>query len=544
MKNDTETLLTEEPRRKLSLWRLMFAFLLLAGFAYSGVFGWQWWQDAQAAAKEKPWFASYVDVTATPIYPFEQLGSTKVHNVVLSFIVSSSSNSCTPTWGNFYTLNDASSKLDLDRRIVRLEQQGGSVSVSFGGALNNELALNCKDPNKLLNAYHQVINRYNLNTIDLDLENSGLTDQDAAKRRAIVLAKLQSEMKAEKKNLAIWLTLPVSPQGLTPDGTNAVSQLLSHGVDLAGVNVMTMDYGNSRVKNQTMEQASEEALIETHRQLDILYRQAGINLGSETLWSKIGATPMIGQNDVVTDVFTVSDAENLNKFAITQGVGRMSMWSANRDIQCGANYTDVKIVSDSCSGVRQNNFAFSVALSNMFNGNLKDNSSIVTAEEEDANIQVADDPAKSPYQIWQENGAYLEGTKVVWHHNVYQAKWWTQGDIPDNPVLQSWQTPWQLIGPVLPGEKPVPQPTLPKGTYPNWSGDAEYNGGDRILFNGIPYQAKWWTKGDSPAAASSNPDNSPWVPLTQAEVEKIISEIKAGKPLTENSGAVQNTYLE
>jgi len=50
-----------------------------------------------------------------------------------------------------------------------------------------------------------------------------------------------------------------------------------------------------------------------------------------------------------------------------------------------------------------------------------------------------------------------------------------------------------------------------------------------VLFNDVPYQAKWWTKGDSPAAASSNADSSPWVPLTQAQVEKVAADIKACK---------------
>ena len=109
----------------------------------------------------------------------------------------------------------------------------------------------------------------------------------------------------------------------------------------------------------------------------------------------------------------------------------------------------------------------------------------------------------------------------MWHHNVYEAKWWTQGDQPDNPVLQDWQTPWTLLGPVLPGEKPVKQATLPEGTYPEWSGSAEYDTGQRILFKGAPYQAKWWNKGQSPAAASSNPDSSPWAPLTQAQINEI-----------------------
>jgi chitinase len=109
---------------------------------------------------------------------------------------------------------------------------------------------------------------------------------------------------------------------------------------------------------------------------------------------------------------------------------------------------------------------------------------------------------------------------------VYEAKWWTQGELPDNPVLQSWQTPWKLIGPVLPGEKPVENLTLPDGTYPNWSGTTQYNALDRVLFNGVPYKAKWWTQGDSPAASTSNPTSSPWVALTQEEVEEVLGRNK------------------
>lgn len=518
----TQVMYSDEPQRRLSPWRVLLALIILASIGYGSVFGWHWWKQAQSAAALKPWFAAYTDVTATPQYAFEQLGSTDTPNVVLSFIVSSPSDACTPAWGGAFTLNDARGRLDLDRRIARLRQQGGNVAISFGGQLNDELALKCLDTVKLKNAYQAVIDRYAVNTIDLDLENTGLADKDALKRRAVVIAQLQKEQRKMGKSLAVWLTLPVTPQGLTKDGTDAISQMLKSGVDLAGVNVMTMDYGASRQSGQTMEQASEQALNETHRQLSILYQEAGINLNSTSLWRKIGATPMIGQNDISTEVFGLDDATGLNKFAASHGIGRMSMWSANRDVPCGENYVDVKVVSTSCSGVKQDNLSFALALSKGFTGDLKHSAAAVTTEDKDTEALAPDDPAHSPYQIWKESGAYLQGTKVVWHHNVYQAKWWTQGDMPDNPVLQSWQTPWQLVGPVLPGEKPIPQPTLPPGTYPEWSGDEKYDAGDRILFQGIPYQAKWWTQGDSPAAATSNPDNSPWVPLTQAQVKQVI----------------------
>lgn len=306
------------------------------------------------------------------------------------------------------------------------------------------------------------------------------------------------------------MTLPVTPQGLTEDGTNIVAKMLEKEVDLSGINIMTMDYGQSKKKDMSMQEASQQAISETHRQLTILYNNAGITLNSSSIWKKIGITPMIGQNDFIDEIFTLDDAKALNEYASINGITRISIWSANRDIQCGDNYVNVSVVSDSCSGVKQDKLAYSTLLSINFEGDLAPNAAVITSSDSVTSEQdQTDDPKTSPYQIWNEDGVYLEGTKVVWHRNVYQAKWWTQNDVPDNPVLQSWQTPWQLIGPVLPGEKPIKQLTLPEGIYPEWSGNTQYNEGDRVLFNKVPYEAKWWTQGDSPAAATADPTSSP-----------------------------------
>lgn len=511
-----------EPVRRLSPWRVTFAILLLIGLSAIGVIGLRGWQAARSISSNAPWFAAYVDVTSTPTFAFDQLGATNNRDAVLSFIVSSTKDACVPSWGNAYTMEQAGNTLDLDRRIARLQQQGGSVAVSFGGLNNDELAVRCTDDTALKRAYKSVIDRYDINMIDLDLEGSGLLNETVNNRRARVLAGLQRDYQKADKPLAIWVTLPVTPQGLSEDGTDAVAQLLKSGVDLAGVNIMTMDYGASKPKNDTMAKASKDALTHTIRQMGILYKAVGIHLSNATLWSKIGATPMIGQNDIRDEVFTLSDAKELNKFARDRGVGRMSMWSANRDVTCGSNYVDTKIVSDSCSGVKEAKLAYTTALSQGFEGNLSLNAGVVTKSDPNETTKLLeDDPATSPYQIWSPTGAYLEGTKVVWHHNVYKAKWWTQDDMPDDPVLQSWQTPWELVGPVMPGEKPIPQATLPEGTYPAWSGEAAYDTGQRVLFNGIPYKAKWWNQGQSPAASSSNATGSPWTPLTQAEIDAL-----------------------
>ncbi len=515
-----------QPARRLSVLRVFCALVLFAGLVTGSTYAAaQGWAPPAPAATPQPWFAPYVDVTATPRFEFEQLGAIPQRSVILSFIVSSPANPCAPSWGAAYTLDQAAQSLDLDRRIVLLQQQGGHVAVSFGGRDNRELATGCTNPAQLTRAYTSVIDRYHLDTIDLDLESSNLTDSAAMARRATALANAQAERRAVGKKLAIWLTLPVTPQGLTTDGMNGIATLLAKGVDLSGINLLVMDYGASLTSGQTMLTGSESALTAAHRQLGAVYDQVGAHLNSAALWSKLGATPMIGQNDVAGEVFTLEDAQTFNQFARSQGIGRMSMWSANRDVACGSNYVYLQVVSDACSGITQDMQQFASILGAGFNGNIADSAVLgASAHALSQNPQTPDNPATSPYQIWTASGAYPAGTEVVWRHMVYRAKWWTQGNVPDDPVLQAWQTPWELIGPVLPGDKPVPQPTLPAGTYPNWSATATYTVGQRVLFNGTPYQAKWWNQDESPADAASNPDSCPWVELTQAQVNAILAQ--------------------
>ncbi len=489
----------------------------IVGLVFAGFQGWKWFEN-ETSQTDDAWFAGYVDATATPQFAFESPRSSADKNVVLAFIVASPEDPCAPTWGGAYTLDEASSSLDLDRRLARLRQQGGDAMISFGGQLNDELAVACQDAADLKKAYEAVIDRYDVQGIDLDIEGSALLDTAANTRRAGVIAQLQQERSEAGSPLAVWLTLPVTPDGLSVAGTDAVANALSAGVELTGLNVMTMDYGQSKAQDQSMGDAAEAALGATQRQLGILYKKAGIQLTDATLWAKLGATPMIGQNDVRDEVFTIADAQQLNVFAHKTGLGRVSMWSSNRDTTCGPNYDDLARVSDACSGIAQGDASFSDILGTEFTGSPDAGAGNTTTVEQLPDRDLTDDPATSPYPIWSANASYRAGTKVVWHHNVYQAKWWTKGDVPDNPVLQAFETPWTLIGPVLPGETPIPIPTLAPGTLPEWAGTAIYDKGDRVLFDGLPYEAKWWTQGDSPQAAETEPDNSPWMTLDAAEV--------------------------
>ncbi len=508
--------MTRSDGRRLSAFRVVAALVVVGLLAVGTVLGTQWWSAQAVPADSRPWFAGYVDVTATPTYAFEEPRKGASPDAVLSFIVAPRSGGCTPTWGTAYTLAGAASGLDLDRRIARLRQRGGSVAVSFGGQANQELALTCRTTASLLRAYRTVVNRYAISTIDLDLEGAALTDAPAAHRRALAVAQLQQERRRAGKALAVWVTLPVAPTGLTADGTTAVAQLLAAHVDLAGVNVMTMDYGGSLAPGQTMLTGSEAALVATHRQLAILYDRRHEHLSDGTLWTKLGATPMIGQNDIAGEVFSLAAARSFNRFARQHHLARMSMWSANRDASCGANYVDVRIVSVACSGVDESSGTFAAALGAGFRGRVASSAAHVTTPEPTV-TPPPDVASESPYPIWSKTSAYLAGTKVTWHHNVFVAKWWTRGDLPDDPVLEAWQTPWQLVGPVLPGDHPAPRPSLPAALFPAWSGTRDYETGAHVLLAGVPYEAKWWNTGQSPAAASVDPDGSPWLQLTEAQ---------------------------
>lgn len=527
---------------RISVPRVLLALCLVTALAAGGYL---LVRDRGPAADATPhWFAGYVDVTALPRYAFEagvqarettdrlSEGATAepgeergraiaTHDVILSFIVDHGAGDCTPSWGTYHTLEEAGWDLDLDRRIERLREAGASVLVSFGGALNSELAAVCSTPEELAAAYGEVVERYRLDTIDLDIEGPALTDTPSILRRAEAVASLQAERRAAGEPLAVWLTLPVLPTGLTDEAIAVVVAMLDAGVDLAGVNLMTMNYGEARGE-MSMAEASGAALAATHRQLGILYEHAGIPLGDASLWEKLGATPMIGQNDVAGEVFGLDDARSLNAFALGRGVGRMSMWSLNRDITCGPNYPHVNRVSDSCSGVEQGTETFHELLSAGYSGRSDAAATATTSPEPDSTALIVDDPATSPYPIWSEKASYLEGTKIVWRQYVYQAKWWTSGDVPDDPVLQLWDTPWELVGPVLPGETPAPPLTLPEGTYPEWNGEDVYQASDRVLLGGTPYEAKWWTQADTPELSVVDPDGSPWRALTAEEVRRVL----------------------
>jgi chitinase len=145
--------------------------------------------------------------------------------------------------------------------------------------------------------------------------------------------------------------------------------MLKAGVELAGINIMTMNFGPLH-EDQTMLTASIRAAEGTHMRLKGLFQRSGKPLDDAALWQKMGLTPMIGRNDVPDQVFSRDDAEGLSSFAADRGLGRMSMWSLNRDKACQADdpAQSAHAASGNCSGLDQEPGMFARVLGQPFAG--------------------------------------------------------------------------------------------------------------------------------------------------------------------------------
>ena len=282
----------------------------------------------------KSFFAPYVDMGAWPVPDLLALSKTYGHSLVtLGFMQADQNGNL--AWAGLAALEPNSTNeqaIAINDSIAKFKAAGGDVMISFGGASGTSIAqvyaAKGKSAQELADAYAAVIDKYGVTHIDFDIEGAAVADPASIALNSQALALLQQA----KPDIHIWYTLPVLPSGLTADGVNVVDAAVKAGVKLDGVNVMAMDYGESAAPTsgpgaKTMGQYAIDSAQSTYNQLSTLYGR----YGQSFTWSQIGVTPMLGVNDVLTEVFTVADAQALEDFARTKGIGMLSMWQVLRD---------------------------------------------------------------------------------------------------------------------------------------------------------------------------------------------------------------------
>ncbi|WNO74426.1 MULTISPECIES: glycoside hydrolase family 18 protein [unclassified Streptomyces] len=288
-------------------------------------------------------YAPYIDTSLFPSYDMlDTVTKTGVKEFNLAFITSGGS--CAPLWGGVTGLGDNA----VANQIGALRAKGGDVRVSFGGAAGSELGLNCSSADELAKAYGKVIDTYELTKVDFDIEGAALPDTAANTRRSQAIAQLQKA----HPGLDVSFTLPVMPTGLTQPGVDLVADAKKNGVKVSAVNIMAMDYGPAF--SDDMGDYAIQAATATQAQI-----KGVLGLSDAAAWKAVAVTPMIGVNDVVTEIFTVEDATQLVEFATSKDMGWLSMWSSTRDKQCPGG--EKPAADATCSSILQQPLAFTKA---------------------------------------------------------------------------------------------------------------------------------------------------------------------------------------
>ncbi|MFF8928161.1 chitinase [Streptomyces longwoodensis] len=287
-------------------------------------------------------YAPYVDATEASAH--DAAGSPASYN--LAFVISDDS-ACTPRWNGTHAVDDAT----VASRIGALKKNGARVRVSFGGASGKELAATCDSVPALAEAYGAALDAAGSTQADFDIEGDALTDSASIALRSRAIARLQRE----RPGLSVTFTLPVMPSGLDADGLALLASANTYDVQVSTVNLMTMNYGESY--DGDMGDYAITSATAAHAQLAEVF-----GTSAAAAWKAMALTSMIGVNDVAGETFTLSDAAQVRTFAEGEGMGWVSMWSAFRDQQCGADASTEDALT-TCSGVRQESGAFAKAFS-------------------------------------------------------------------------------------------------------------------------------------------------------------------------------------
>jgi len=270
-------------------------------------------------AKRGAWtdknIAPYVDACAWPTPDLVQMSKDSgLKYFTLAFITADASKKA--SWSGTIPLESQ----HMLAQIRQIRSAGGDVSISFGGANGQEIAQVIDNVDVLVSEYSRVIDLYSLNRIDFDIEGGAVAEVKSVDTRNKAIVKL----KKKYPNLMITYCLPVLPSGLALAGEQLVQNAKKNGAVIESFHGMSMDFGDSAAPNPEGKMATY--VISSAENL----RKQVMSAGYST--PKIGLIPMIGVNDVTSEVFRILDASKVRDFFTqTPWMSYLGWWSVNRD---------------------------------------------------------------------------------------------------------------------------------------------------------------------------------------------------------------------
>jgi len=263
---------------------------------------------------------------------------------------------CTITW-------DGNKKQPIsagryNKQIAELREDGGDVIPSFGGfSADNggtEIADSCHSVAKVARAYEQVVRVYHVTRLDMDVEAKSLTNKAGVTRRSAAIAVAQRWAWRHGIDLRVQFTIGIEPDGLDQQNLRVVRSAVAHGVRVSSVNLMVFDYYLAKEpKPLRMGHLAIEAVRNAHRQLQSVFSR----WSASRVWHVEGMTMLPGIDDYPkkTEVTYLHDAAAMMRFARAHRMNFLSIWALQRDRGGCPGVID----SNSCSGIRQKDWAFS-----------------------------------------------------------------------------------------------------------------------------------------------------------------------------------------
>jgi hypothetical protein len=273
----------------------------------------------------------------SPQPPAKVITTTGVPDLTLAFVLAHKG--CNPEWNGTQPLEGGS----YASAVTAVRNAGGNVDVSFGGWSGAKLGIACTTVAALVQAYQTVINDFSLTAIDIDIENTEVTESAPRERVIEALAQLQSD----DPSLEISVTFGTNENGPDSDGEAMITQAASLDFQPYAWTIMPFDFG-SPVSN--MASVSIEAAKGLEADVANAYGESASDAYGHT-----GISSMNGDTDDSGETVTLANFKQIVSFAESEGLARLTFWAVNRDRSCTGS---LSTGAGSCSGISQSAYAY------------------------------------------------------------------------------------------------------------------------------------------------------------------------------------------
>ena len=265
-----------------------------------------------------------------------------INEFIFAFIFAfiQDSNKCSPAWDG--DKNNFLLKYSIIVTLNVLRKNGIQYRISLGGADGKDLALGCKSEIELFESYEKINNLYKPVGLDFDLEGKILLNKVEIEKILNALVLFQKKY----GETLLTFTIPIMPEGISYNEKILIKKAKLKNIKFT-VNILAMNYDLKVNKN--MANYAIIAAKNLVKFLQSVYRDKN----KQELWQMVEITPMIGVNDIKTEVFTLANANNLRLFAKEYKLGSMHFWSLERDNPCLQSK-----LTKSCSGILTQKYEF------------------------------------------------------------------------------------------------------------------------------------------------------------------------------------------